>query len=75
MKLLFVMKSSKNVEGESSVAYIFCKKDNGKILKNTIINKLQDSFKLILKTILIDNHQVSINNLYVTGDLAFWLYY
>ena len=65
------MKSSKNVKHKSSVAYILCQKDNGKILKNTILNKLQDSFKLMLKTILIDNHQVSIDKLYVTGDLAF----
>ena len=49
MKLLFVMKSSKNVERESSVAYILFKKDNGEILKNTIMNKLHDLFKLILK--------------------------
>ena len=34
-------------------------------------NKLQDSFKLMLKTILIDHHQVSIDNVYVTGDLVF----
>ena len=65
------MKSSKNIERESSVAYILCKKDNVDILKNTIIGKLQDSFKLILETISIDNHQLSIDNLYVTGDLAF----
>ena len=39
IKLLFVMKSSKNVERESSVAYILCKKDNGEILENTTINK------------------------------------
>ena len=38
IKLLFVMKSWKNVERESSGAYILCKKDNGEILKNTIIN-------------------------------------
>ena len=36
LKLLFVMKSSKNVERESSVAYILCRKDNGEIFKNTI---------------------------------------
>ena len=71
MKLLFVIKSSKNVERESSVAYILCKIDNGEILKNTIINKLQYLFKLMLKTILIDNHQVYIDNLYDTGDLVF----
>ena len=33
------MKSSKNVERESSVAYILCKKGNGEILENTTINK------------------------------------
>ena len=71
MKLLFVMKSSKNVERESIVAYILCKNGNREILKNTIMNKIQDSFKLMLKILLIDNHQVSIDNLYITGDLAF----
>ena len=65
------MKSSKNVERKSSVAYILCKKDNGDILKNTIIGKLQESFKLMLETISIDNRQLSIDNLYVTGDHAF----
>ena len=67
------MKSSENTERESNDAYILFNKDNCNILNNTIINKLQDSFKLMLKK--IDNHQLSINNLYVTGDLAFWLYY
>ena len=71
MKLLFIMKSSKNVERESSVAYILCKKDNGDILKNTIIDKLQDSFKIMLETISIENHQLSIDNLYVTGLLKY----
>ena len=47
------------------------KKDNGDILENTLIEKLQVSFVLMLDSITIDNHQVSIDNLYVTGDLAF----
>ena len=47
------------------------KKDNGDILKNTIIDKLEDLFKLMLETISIDNHQLFVDNLYVTGDLAF----
>ena len=38
---------------------------------NTIIDKLQDSFKLMLETTSIDNHQLSVDNLYVTGELAF----
>ena len=71
MKLLFIMKSSKNVERESSVVYILYKKDNGDIFKNTIIDKFQDLFKLILETLSINNHQLSIDNLYVTGDIAF----
>ena len=72
MKLLFVMKSSKNIERECSVAYILCKKDNVEILKNTIIDKLQNLFKCMLKSILIDNHQVFIDNIYVTCNLGFF---
>ena len=54
------------------VLLTFCgKKNKGDILRNTKINELQDSFKLMLKTTLIDNRQVSIDNLYVTGDFAF----
>ena len=71
MKLLFIMKSSKKIERTSSVVYILCKKDYDDILKNTIIEKLQESFMLVLDPIRIDNHQVSIENLYVTSDLAF----
>ena len=71
MKLLVIMKSSKNIERESSVAYILWKKDNGDILNNIIIDKLQESFEIMLETVSIDNHQLSIDNLYVTGDLVF----
>ena len=71
MKLLFIMKSSKNIERESSVAYFLCKKYNGDILKNTIIDKLQESYKLMLESTSIDNHQLSIDSLCLTGDLAF----
>ena len=39
------------------------KKDNGDILKNTIIDKLEDLFKLMLETISINNRQLSIDNL------------
>jgi len=54
------------------VLLTFCaKKNKGDILRNTKINELQDSFKSMLKTTLIDNRQVSIDNLYVTGDFAF----
>ena len=45
------MKSEKNDERTSSVAYILYKKDNGDILKITIIDKLEESFKLMLDSI------------------------
>ena len=50
MKLLFVMTSSKIVERESSVVYVLCRKNNDESFKNTIVDKLQNSFKLILKS-------------------------
>ena len=43
----------------------YTKKDNGDILKNIIINKFQESFKLMLDPIKINNHQVSIDNIYI----------
>ena len=49
----------------------YAKKNNDNTLKNVIIDKLQESFKLMLNPIKIDNHQVSIDNIYVTDDLAF----
>ena len=61
----------KNIERTSKVAYIFIKKHNGDILKNTILDKVQESFKLTLVSITIDNHQVYIDNIYVTSELAF----
>ena len=73
MKLLFVMKSEKNVERTSSVAYILYKEDNGDTLKYTIIDQIQEPFKFMLDPIKIDSHQVYIDHIYVTGDLAFWV--
>ena len=44
----------------------YAKKDNGDILKNTIIDKLQKSFILMLEAMSFDNKQVSISNTYVS---------
>ena len=44
----------------------YAKKDNGDILKNTIIDKLQKSFILMLEPMSFDNEQVSISNTYVS---------
>ena len=73
IELLFVMKSETIVENTSSVTYITCKKHNGDILQNTIIDKLQGSFVLMLEHMTLDNQQVSISNIYITGDLVFFV--
>ena len=44
-------------------------KDNDLTLKNLIIEKLHDLFK----PITFDHQQLSITNIYVTGDLIFLL--
>ena len=55
MKIFFVMKFRETVECISSVACILYKKNNDDILKNTIIVKLQESFKSILVLMTFDN--------------------
>ena len=49
----------------------FFKKDNGDILKNTTLEKLQELCMRMFELTIIDNNKVSIDNLYLTGDLAF----
>ena len=63
------MKFRETVECISSVACILYKKNNDDILKNTIIVKLQESFKSILVLMTFDNQQLYISNIYITGDL------
>ena len=46
-------------------------KHNNDILKNIIIEKIQESFMLMLELIKNDNQQVSISNIHVTDNLAF----
>ena len=61
MQLLFVMKSRKNIEHISRVAYILCKTDNDEMLKNTIIKKIHKSNKLMLESVIFYNQQLSIS--------------
>ena len=46
-------------------------KDNSNILKNTIINDLGDSIKLLKNLMLFNNEHISIFDINVTGDLMF----
>ena len=65
------MKSETIIERISSVVCILCKIHNDNILKNTIIEKLQESFKLILIPMKFNNQQLSMINIYAIGYLAF----
>ena len=53
------------------MGYILCKKDNGIILKNTIITDHGESIKSLNKSMTFNNQQLSSSYIYVTGDLAF----
>ena len=60
-----IMNSRKTVESISSLTYILRTKDNGYMLKNIIIEKLKELFKLILEAMTFDNQQLSISNMYM----------
>ena len=51
--------------------YILYKKDNGVIMRNTLINHLGDSINLVKESILFNNQHTSPLNIHVTGGLAF----
>ena len=53
------------------VIYILWQKDNGIILKNTIIKKLEDSINLLNGSIKFNNQHLSSSNIDVIGDLVF----
>ena len=57
-------------ESIQPVGYILCKKDNGIILKNTIIKDLGDSINLLNESMSFNNQQLYPSNIYVTDDLA-----
>ena len=71
MKILYIMKDDTRHESIQPVGYILCKKDNGIILKNTIIKDLGDSKNSLNETISFNNQQLFSSNINVTGDLAF----
>ena len=65
------MNNEKRHESIQPVDYILRKKDNGSILKNTIIKDLGDSINLLNESMAFNNQLLSQSNIYVTGDLAF----
>ena len=73
IELLFVMISEKLLKIQVVLPTLHAKKHNEDILQNTIIDKLQESFVLMLEHMTLDNQQVSISNIYITGDLVFFV--
>ena len=51
--------------------YILYKKDNGIVLKYTIIKDLGDCINLSNESMTINNQYLSSSNIYIVGDLAF----
>ena len=71
MKIMYIMNNGIRHESIQPMGYILCKKDNGIILKNTIIKDLGDSIKFLNESISFNNQQLSSSNICVAGDLAF----
>ena len=65
------MNNDNRHESIQPVGYILYKKNNGIILKNTIIKDLGDSISSLNESKSFNNHQLSSSNIYVTGDLVF----
>ena len=57
-------------ESVQPVGYILFSKDNGIILKHTIIKYLGDSISLLNESTIFNNQQISPSNIYGTVDLV-----
>ena len=73
MKILYIMNNGKRHESIQPIGCILCKKDNGIILKNTIIKDLGKSINLLNKSMIFSNHHISSSNIYATSNLTFTL--
>ena len=63
------MNNEKRHESIQPVGYILYQKDNGIILKNTIIKYIGDSISLLNESISFKSQQLFPSNMYVTSDL------
>ena len=68
------MDSEEIFECEAHVGYIYCRKYNGVIRKNTTIMKLGESFNKLLYSFLFNNQHIPIPNVFMICDLAFFSY-
>ena len=62
------MNNGNNHESIQPVDYILRKKDNGIILKNTIIKYFGDSISSLNESMSFNNQQLSSFNIYVTSS-------
>ena len=65
MKILYIMNNGNWHESIQPLDYILYKRDNGLILKNTIIKDLGDSINSLNESISFNNQQLSSSNIYV----------
>ena len=70
MQILYIMNDEKRHESIQPVGYILYKKNNGLVLKNTIIKDPVDSINLLNESMSFNNQQLSLSNIYVTGDFV-----
>ena len=65
MKILYIMNNGNIHESIQLMGYILCNKDNGIILKNTIIKDLGDSINSLNESMSFNNQQLSSSNIYM----------
>ena len=59
MEILYIMNNGNRHESIQPMGYILCKKDNGIILKNTIIKYFGDSINSLNESMSFNNQQLS----------------
>ena len=65
MKILFILNNGNRHESIQPGSYILCQKDQGIILKNTIIKDLGESINLLNESMSFNNQQLSSSNIYM----------
>ena len=65
MKILFILNNGNRHESIQPGGYILCQKDQGIILKNTIIKDLGESINLLNESMSFNNQQLSSSNIYI----------
>ena len=71
MNILYIINNSRRHESIQPISYILCKKDNGIILKNTILKRLENFINLLNESMIFNNQHIDPSKIDVTYDLTF----